>query len=114
MSPEGKKKMKSRIAGMARPARLAGTLLAVLALLVLGGGVAQATGGIPVVTRASFDFTAGAYGQITIVGQFLPIPPVVALGGTALGVVSASPTQIVASLQNVAGIEDVPGERRLS
>jgi hypothetical protein len=99
--------MKSRIEGVAGPARLAGTLLAGLALL-LGGGVADATAGIPVVTRASVDLTADPYGRITIVGQFLPTTPVVTLGGMGLAVESASPTQIVASLPN--GIRDVPGD----
>jgi len=85
-----------------------------LALLSVGG-VARASGGIPLVTSASVDFTEGPYGQITITGQFLPTSPVVTLGGTVLApVVSASPTQIVASLQSMAGIQHDPGDYLLT
>lgn len=76
---------------------------------LLSGGVAHAAG-LPIVISTSVDPAAGDYGQLTIVGQNLLTPPVVTLGSTALGVVSASPTQIVASLQNVAGIEHTPGD----
>lgn len=93
----------------ARKTLLHGILWASLAFLG-SEEAARATSGIPVVTRASVDLSAGPYGQIKIVGEFLPTPPVVALGGTVLGIVSASRTQIVASLQNVAGIKDVPGD----
>jgi collagen triple helix repeat protein len=96
-----------------RTGRLAAVLLVSVALMS-SGVVANATDGIPLVTQASVDFTAGAYGQITIVGQFLPTPPVVGLGGTVVGVVSASPTRIVASLQNVVGIHDMPGNYLLT
>jgi len=75
----------------------AASLLAVQVI----GPVAHAAGR-PVVTTARADATAGGFGQVTIVGQNLPVPPVVALGGTELSVVSASATEIVASLQNVA------------
>jgi len=83
-------------------------------LALLSSGAVAHTAGLPVVTSATVDSTAGGFGQVTIVGQNLPVPPVVALGGTALGVVSASPTQIVASLQNVAGIKDLPGDYLLA
>jgi hypothetical protein len=79
-----------------------------------GGGIVHAIDGIPQITLVSVDFTAGANGQITIVGQFLPTPPVVALGGTVLGVVSATPTRIVASLQNAPGIKNTPGNYLLA
>ena len=105
--------MSSRNPGTARRAVLAGAVTILLSLTV-SGGVANATIGPPVVTSASVDFTAGANGQLTIVGQFLPTPPVVALGGTVLGTVSASPTKIVASLQNVAGIQNQPGDYLLT
>lgn len=94
---------------MTEPARLGVAVLAALALLS-GLGIAHESGGIPVVTSASIDFTAGSHGQIAISGRHLPTRPTVALGGTRLDVVSASPTQIVASLQNVAGIQDSPGD----
>lgn len=100
--------MKSWLACISMPSRFAGSILTALALLS-GGTTAHATGGIPVVTRTSVDFTAGPYGQLTIVGHFLLTPPTVALGGTTLGIVSATSTQIVASLRNVAGIRNVPG-----
>src|SRR5260221_9343087 len=61
-------------------------------------------GGLPLVTSATIDPTAGGYGQITIVGENFPSLPVVTLGGTAVGVVSASATHIVATLQNVVGL----------
>jgi hypothetical protein len=80
--------------------------MALLALLSSGAVVHAA--GLPLVISARVDSEAGGYGELTIVGQNLPVPPVVALGGTVLGVVSASPTQIVASLQNVAGIHETP------
>src|SRR5258708_16976302 len=88
-------------------------VVAIVLALLSGGGVAHATGGIPLVTRATVDVTAGSHGQVTIVGQFWPTPPVVTLGGTVVGVISATPTQIVASLQNVAGIKDMPGDYQL-
>jgi len=73
--------------------------------------MAQATGGLPLVISASVDFTAGPYGQITIEGHSLPTSPDVSLGGTVLTpVISASPTQIVASLESVAGIQHAPGD----
>ena len=75
--------MKSRITG-ARPSGLVVTLWALLVTLT-GGDLAHAIGGIPVITSASVDLSAGGYGQLTISGQFLPTPPVVALGGTTLG-----------------------------
>ena len=102
--------MKGSPTVLARPARLAATLLTVLTLLSRGG-VARATDGLPVVISASIDFMAGTNGEITIAGQLLPTPPVVALGGRLLGVVSASPTQIVASLDSMS-IE--PGDYRLA
>jgi hypothetical protein len=89
-------------------ALLAGAMAIGLWLLV-SAATANADGGLPFVTSANVDFTAGTYGQITIVGQSLPASPVVALDGTVLGTVSSSPTQIVASLQNVAGIQNHPG-----
>src|SRR5260221_5479255 len=99
--------MESNSAGMTRAARGAQAWFVALVLLA-GGGVANATG-VPVVTSASVDFTAGPYGQVTIMGQFLLTPPAVALGGTVLGVVSATSTKVVASLQNVASIRNSPG-----
>jgi hypothetical protein len=104
--------MKPKFAALARPVHLIG----VMAFLVLpvGGDIARAAAGLPLVTSASVDLTAGGYGQLTVTGQFLLTPPIVTLGGTALGVVSASTTRIVASLQNVAGIQDEPGDYLLT
>jgi hypothetical protein len=66
----------------------------------------------PQVISASVDFTIG-FGQITIVGQNLPSTPNVKLDGTFLDVISNNPTQIVASLQAVAGIQNLPGDYQL-
>jgi hypothetical protein len=49
-------------------------------------------------------------GEIAISGQNLPRAPHVALGGTPLTVLSSSDTDIVASLEAVAGIENDPGD----
>jgi hypothetical protein len=86
--------------------------VAALGALLASAAVAHAAG--PVVISATVDSGAGEHGQLTIVGQNLPPTPVVALGGTVLDVVSASPGQIVASLQNVAGIQDAPGDYLLA
>jgi hypothetical protein len=67
----------------------------------------------PQVISATVDFAVG-YGEITIVGENFPSTPDVRLDGTFLDVISASPTQIVASLQAVAGIEDQPGNYQLT
>lgn len=101
--------MESSTARVTRPAWLAVTLMAALGL-PSGVGFAHESGGVPVVTSATVDLAAGPHGQITISGHSLPTHPSLALGGTSLGVISASRTQIVASLQNVAGIEDSPGD----
>lgn len=85
-------------------------MVTTLVALLSSGAVVHAAGGQALVVRATVDATAGGFGEVTIVGQHLPVPPVVALDGTALGVVSASPTEIVASLQNVAGIHEAPGD----
>src|SRR5207247_1171111 len=66
----------------------------------------------PDVISAAVDFTVG-YGEITIVGENFPSTPNVRLDGTLLDVISASPTQIVASLQAVAGIRNLPGDYQL-
>ena len=105
--------MSSTNSGTQGRALLAGVVAIVLSLLV-SAGIAKADSGLSFVTSASVDFTAGTYGQITIVGQSLPTSPVVALDGTVLGTVSSSPTQIVASLQNVAGIQNHPGDYLLT
>jgi len=67
----------------------------------------------PQVVSATVDFAVG-YGQLTIVGESLPSSPDVRLGGTLLDVLSNSPTEIVASLQAVAGIQNLPGDYQLS
>ena len=66
--------------------------------------------GKPVVISATVDF---GQGQITIAGETFPSTPTVTLDGTPLNVTSASPTQIVASLQPVAGIQSLPGDYQL-
>jgi hypothetical protein len=97
-------------AGTSRHARVAGAV-AVFLLLVVSGGLEAADK--PQVISATVDFTVG-YGQITIVGENLPSTPNVKLGGTRLDVLSNSPTEIVASLQAVAGIQNLPGDYQLS
>lgn len=97
-------------AGTARHARVAGAVAVFLSLVVSGGLEAADK---PQVISATVDFTVG-YGQITIVGENLPSTPNVKLGGTRLDVLSNSPTEIVASLQAVAGIENLPGDYQLS
>ena len=67
----------------------------------------------PQVVSATVDFAVG-YGQLTLVGENLPSSPGVRLGGTLLDVLSNSPTEIVASLQAVAGIQNLPGDYQLS
>ena len=97
-------------AGTSRHARVAGAV-AVFLLLVVSGGLEAADK--PQVISATVDFTVG-YGQITIVGENLPSTPNVKLGGTRLDVLSNSPTEIVASLQAVAGIQNLPGDYQLA
>lgn len=64
------------------------------------------------VTQASLDFAAN---EITIIGSHLPRHPSVVLGGTDLGEpLRSSATQIVASLANVAGISNEPGDYLLA
>ncbi len=64
------------------------------------------------VTQASLDF---ATNEITIIGSHLPRHPSVVLGGTDLGEpLRSSATQIVASLANVAGISNEPGDYLLA
>jgi hypothetical protein len=90
------------------------TLAPALVLLAFCGtaGLASAAN-IPQVLSATADFSVG-YGQLTIVGENLPSTPNVKLGGTLLDVLSNSPTEIVASLQAVAGIQNLPGDYQLS
>jgi hypothetical protein len=77
----------------------------------LGGDGGRRT---QVILSATVDFTVG-FGQITILGENFPSRPLVTLDGTLLpDIVSHSPTQIVASLQAVAGLENHPGDYRLT
>lgn len=84
-----------------------------LAMLALLGSVTASNGGDQSgksreVQSASVD-TQGA--ELRIVGLNLPSHPRVSLGGTDLGdPVSASATEIVASLANVPDIQDTPGD----
>src|SRR6266700_1823306 len=89
-------------------------LAAALVLLAFCGatGLASAANK-PKVLSTTADFTVG-YGQLTIVGENLPSAPNVKLGGTVLDVLSNSSTEIVASLQAVAGIQNLPGDYQLS
>jgi Collagen triple helix repeat (20 copies) len=64
----------------------------------------------PRVLSAMLVLNAPPSGEITISGQNLPRAPHVALGGTLLTVLSSSDTDIVASLEAVAGIENYPGD----
>ena len=59
------------------------------------------------IVSTTVDFTVG---QVTIEGNNFPSRPVVTLDGTPLTVVSNNRTQIVASLQPVAGLENQPGD----
>jgi hypothetical protein len=90
-------------------------LLAVAVSILFSSAVSGETRAAnkPEVLSAAVDFTVG-YGEITIVGLNLPSMPNVTLDGTLLDVISASPTQIVASLQAVAGIENQPGNYQLT
>jgi hypothetical protein len=78
--------------------------------LALSGGVSA--DGKPEILSATVDFSVGL-GQITITGENLPSPPQVMLDGTPLDVISSSATQIVASLQAVAGLQNLPGDYEL-
>ena len=78
-------------------------------LLVATAGRAGATG-LSVVTRAVVDLEAGDSGRLTIEGENLPTAPTVTLGGTRLGVVSATRSEIVASLGNMPGLDEAPGD----
>src|ERR1700674_3672890 len=89
-------------------------LLAVAVAILLSlevSGEVKAADRLQVIS-ATVDFPVG-YWQITIVGENCPSTPNLKLGGTLLDVMSASPTQIVASLQAVAGIQDLPGDYQL-
>jgi hypothetical protein len=87
------------------------TLAAAIPLsLALSGGVSADSK--PEVISATVDFSVGL-GQITITGENFPSPPQVILDGTPLDVISSSPTQIVASLQAVAGLQNLPGDYEL-
>ena len=90
------------------------TLASALVLLAICGatGLASAANK-PKVLSTTTDFTVG-YGQLTIVGENLPCAPNVRLGGTVLDVLSNSSTEIVASLQAVAGIQNLPGDYELA
>jgi len=90
------------------------TLASALVLLAFCGatGLAFAVNK-PKVLSTSADFTVG-HGQLTIVGENLPSAPNVKLGGTVLDVLSNSSTEIVASLQAVAGIQNLPGDYELA
>ncbi len=90
---------------------LLGVAVAIFLSLAVSGEVRAANK--PDVISAAVDFTVG-YGEITIVGESFPSTPHVRLDGTLLDVISASPTQIVASLQAVAGIESLPGDYQLN
>lgn len=89
-------------------------LASALVLLAFCGatGLASAANK-PKVLSTTADFTVG-YGQLTIVGENLPSAPNVKLGGTVLDVLSNSSTEIVASLQAVAGIQNLPGDYELA
>jgi hypothetical protein len=80
-----------------------------LAALALSAAARADAASLPVVTNTSIDATAGGYGELTIDGRALPVPPTVSIDNTVLSVTSATSTKIVASLQNVAGIHDQPG-----
>ncbi len=84
------------------------TLLAFYAATGLAAAASK-----PQVVSATVDFSVG-YGQLTIVGENLPSSPNVRLGGTLLDVISSNATEIVASLQAVAGIQSLPGDYQLS
>jgi hypothetical protein len=93
-----------------RRALIAGAV-AIFFSLAVSGGVKAAEK--PQVLSATVDFTVG-YGQITIAGENLPSTPNVKLGGTLLDVLSSSPSEIVASLQAVAGIQNLPADYQLA
>jgi hypothetical protein len=59
------------------------------------------------IVSTTVDFTAS---QVTIEGKNFPSRPVVTLDGTPLTLISNNRTEIVASLQPVAGLENQPGD----
>jgi len=92
-----------------------GTLIPVVVVAsAVSAAAAAHAAGLPVITRTTVDRTAGDFGELKIAGQNLLLPPVVTLAGTSLGVVSATSTQIVASLNNVPNIHDQPGDYLLT
>jgi len=64
-----------------------------------------------VIVSVTVDF---AVGEITIVGKNFPSRPSVKLDGTLLNLISNNPTEIVASLEGVAGLENQPGDYLLT
>jgi hypothetical protein len=100
-------------AARAKRALLAGGVV-IFSALVMTAGVktdhednADVHNGATGIVSATVDFTVS---QITIEGTNFPSRPLVALDGTPLNVVSSNRTQIVASLQAVAGLENQPGD----
>src|SRR5262245_22726589 len=94
--------MRSRNAGFK------GLLVAATFMLSLNARPAAAQ-----IVRATVDF---GIGQITINGQnFQTNPnPVVRLNGIVLEVITSGPTKIVASLDNLPGLENHPGDYLLA
>jgi hypothetical protein len=112
--------MNSNYAARARRAVFVGVLALLSSVAVTGGVKADDDDRPAVIESATVDFTLS---QITIVGKHLQWGsnagvvknrPLVTLDGTPLNVISNSRTEIVASLQAVAGLENQPGDYRLT
>ena len=103
--------MSSTYAARAKQGLLFPGVVILSSLAITGGAKADDDHRSVVIVSATVDFVAD---QITVAGQHFPKRPLVQLDGTPLGIVSNSRTEIVASLQAVAGLENLAGDYRLS
>ncbi len=103
--------MRSTYAARGKRALLAGGVAILSSLAMTDGVKADDVHRSEIIVSATVDFTLS---QITIKGKHFPSRPLVTLDGTPLNVIRNSRTEIVASLQAVAGLEHQPGDYRLT
>ncbi len=97
--------MSSTYAARAKRGLLLGGMVILSSVAMTGGAKADDNHGSVVIVSATADLTLG---QITIVGKHFPSRPLVTLDGTPLNVIRNNRTEIVVSLQAVAGLENQP------
>src|SRR5262245_61557391 len=100
--PREVSEMTPRDRQVARGPRFIGAAALVVASMVASAGIAHAQ-----ILNAKADFVAD---EITINGQNFRTSPVGRLNGVALGVLSSGAAKIVASLENLPGLETHPGD----